>query len=95
LIKDSQAFVVGSVPDYIPATKTVAAGITDPGLQLVRAHYQQYDGGGTLLGAAPVNCSTTEAGGDMGGIIIPYVSGKCEAAPIQQVQGNQGLQVRP
>jgi hypothetical protein len=95
LIKDSQAFVVGSVPDYIPATKTTAAGITDPGLELVRAHYQQYDGGGTLLGAAPVNCGTTEAGGDMGGVIIPFVSAKCVATPTQQVQGNQGLQVRP
>ena len=87
--------MVSSVPDYIPATKTVAAGITDPGLQLVRAHYQQYDGAGTLLGAAPVNCGTTEAGGDMGGIIVPYVSAKCVTTPIQHVQGNQGLQVRP
>jgi hypothetical protein len=96
LIKDSQAFVVSDVPDYVPATKTVSGTITDPGLEIVRSHYQQYDGADTLLGAAPVNCSTTEAGGDMGGIILTYTGGtKCPTTPIQQVQGDQGLQVRP
>jgi hypothetical protein len=96
LVKKSQAFVVTTTPDYIPAIKTVGGSITDPGLQLVRSHYQQYDGAGTLLGAAPVDCGTTEAGGDMGGVIIPFVSAKCvTGSATQEVQGNQGLQVRP
>jgi hypothetical protein len=95
LIKDSQAFVVTSVPDYIPATKTTAGGITDPGLLIVRSHYQQYDGAGTLLGAAPVNSGTTEAGGDMGGIILSCPTSTTCSKTTQEVQGNQGLQVRP
>ena len=97
LIKDSQAFVVTSVPDYVPAVEVKVTGYaTDPGLQLVRSHYQQYDGADTFLGAAPVDCGKTEAGGDMGGVIIPFVSGKCSAtSPTQEVQSNQGLQVRP
>jgi hypothetical protein len=96
LVKDSQTFVVDSVPDYIPAAKTVGKTQTDPGLELVRAHYQQYDGAGNSLGAAPVDCGTAEAGGDMGGVIVPFVSGKCStSSPTQQVQGNQGQQVRP
>ncbi|MGA2355540.1 MAG: hypothetical protein ABSG02_13675 [Terriglobales bacterium] len=100
LVKSSQGFVVKDVPDYVPATKTTVTlstgTFTDPGLELVRSHYQQYDGAGTLLGAAPVNCGTTEAGGDMGGIILTFVGGtKCPTTPTQQVQGNQGLQVRP
>jgi hypothetical protein len=57
---------VTSVPDYIP----FAATSGDPGLKLIRSHYQQYDGAGNFLGAAPHNLgTTTEAGGDMGGCI--------------------------
>ena len=70
LVAKSQGFVVTSVPDYIPFKKTVAGGITDPGLLYLRSHYQQYDGAGTFLGAAPVNKGTAEAGGDMGGCIL-------------------------
>ena len=74
LVTHSQGFVVTSVPDYIPFKKTTAGGITDPGLLYLRSHYQQYDGAGTLIGAAPVDKGTTEAGGDMGGCIL--ASGK-------------------
>jgi len=95
LVKASQGFVVDSVPDYVPATKTIAGGITDPGLTLVRSHYQQYDGAGTLLGAAPVNSGTTEAGGDMGGILLTCPTATTCPKTTQHVQGNQGLQVRP
>ncbi|MGB8010977.1 MAG: hypothetical protein WCF68_05145 [Terriglobales bacterium] len=95
LVKASQGFVVTSVPDYVPATKTVAGGITDPGLLIVRSHYQQYDGAGTLLGAAPVNSGTGEAGGDMGGVIESCATTTTCSKTTQQVQGNQGLQVRP
>ncbi len=96
LVKDSQAFVVDSIPDYVPATKTVGKTQTDPGLLLVRAHYQQYDGADNLLGGSAVNCGKTESGGDMGGTILPFIGGKtCPTTPTQEVQGNQGLQVRP
>jgi hypothetical protein len=95
LIKDSQAFVVDSVPDYVPATKTVGTTTTDPGLLLARSHYQQYDGADTLLGAAPVNSGTTEAGGDMGGTILVCPTLTTCPKTTQQVQGDQGLQVRP
>jgi hypothetical protein len=90
LVKVAQAFVVTSVPDFVPFVKTTAGGITDPGLLLVRSHYQQYDGGGTLIGVAPVNSGKTEAGGDLGGEILPSTS-----TTTQNVQGEQGLQVRP
>ncbi|MFZ0362216.1 MAG: hypothetical protein WAL58_17380 [Terriglobales bacterium] len=71
LIKKSQAYVVSSVPDYVPFVKTTVAPYpTDPGLTHLRSHYQQYDGGGNLIGAAPHNAGTTEAGGDLGGCII-------------------------
>jgi len=75
LVHNSQQFVVTSVPDYVPATKVVIGGVTaDPGLLYLRSHYQQYDGSGALIGAAPVDKGATEAGGDMGGCILP--SGK-------------------
>jgi hypothetical protein len=95
LVKASQGFVVTSVPDYVPATATTAGGIKDPGLLLVRSHYQQYDGADTLLGVAPVNSGTKEAGGDMGGVILTCPTSKTCPTTTQQVQGNQGLQVRP
>jgi hypothetical protein len=90
LVKVSQEFVVTSVPDYVPFVKTVAGGITDPGLLYLRSHYQQYDGAGALIGAAPVDSGTGEAGGDVGGQILPSTS-----TTKQHVQGAQGLQVRP
>ena len=71
LVSHSQQFVVTSVPDYVPFKKTIAGGITDPGLVYLRSHYRQYDGAGTFIGAAPVDKGTTEAGGDMGGCILP------------------------
>jgi len=71
LVHNSQKFVVTSVPDYVPATKTIAGGITDPGLVYLRSHYQQYDGAGNFIGAAPLDKGTKEAGGDMGGCILP------------------------
>jgi hypothetical protein len=96
LIVKSQAFVVTSVPDYVPFTKTTAGGITDPGLLLVRSHYQEYDGAGTFLGAAPVNTPVAdEAGGDAGGVILPCTTVALCSKTTQQVQGAQGLQVRP
>jgi hypothetical protein len=90
LVKVAQEFVVTSVPDFVPFVKTTAGGITDPGLTIVHSHYQQYDGAGDLIGAAPVNSGKTEAGGDLGGEILTSTS-----TTTQNVQGEQGLQVRP
>lgn len=91
LSKASQEFVVSSVPDFVPFGKTAVTGLpTDPGLVLVRSHYQQYDGAGNLIGAAPVNSGATEAGGDVGGQILSDT-----ATTKQQVQGALGLQIRP
>jgi hypothetical protein len=96
LVAKSQAFVVASVPDYVPFAKTTVTGFpVDPGLLIRRSHYQQYDGAGTLLGAVPVNNGTTEAGGDMGGQIVSCATTTTCSKTTQHVQGNQGLQVRP
>jgi hypothetical protein len=65
LAEASQAYVVTTVPDFIPAIKK---GTTDPGLSLLRSHYEQE-------GVAPVNIATTgDKGGDVGGCIL-YSSG--------------------
>ena len=95
LVKEAQEFAVTSVPDFVPSVKTTAGGITDPGLLIVRSHYQQYDGAGTLIGAAPVNSGTTEAGGDVGGLILSCATTATCSKTTQQIQGGQGLQVRP
>jgi hypothetical protein len=92
LIATSNAFVVTSVPDYIPDAKvTIAANggcgtaaFTDLGLLLVRSHYEQFDGNGNALGLAPSypgisTSNTTGAGGDMGGMIIPTTLGASTA----------------
>ncbi len=92
LAKVAQEYAVSSVPDFVPFAKTAVTGLpTDPGLLYLRSHYQQYDGAGNLIGAAPVNIGkTTEAGGDLGGQIVSSTS-----TTTQNVQGAQGLQVRP
>ncbi|MFZ0687935.1 MAG: hypothetical protein WAM89_20510 [Terriglobales bacterium] len=71
LIAEAEKYTVTTTPDFVPISKTVAGGITDPGLLIERSHYQQYDGAGTFLGATPVDKGATEAGGDMGGCILP------------------------
>ena len=88
LVTKSQAFVVSSVPDYVPFLKTKAGTITDPGLTIVRSHYQQYDGAGNLLGAAPINSGELEAGGDMGGYIF-----KSTVKTTQEVNGDGFVEV--
>jgi hypothetical protein len=71
LAKASSVGVVNIVPDYVPAA--TVTGTTDLGIKLLHSHYQQIDGAGVLLGKAPVN--SPEAGGDMGGAIIPTTIG--------------------
>jgi hypothetical protein len=87
LVAKSQTFVVNSVPDYIPFA-AVKQGTTtlDPGLLIVRSHYQQYDGAGTLIGAAPVN--KTDVGGDMGGDILVCPTATTCPTTTQSVNGN-------
>ena len=79
----------------MPAVKTVGKTQTDPGLLIVRSHYQEYDGAGALIGAAPVNAEKTEKGGDGGGLILPCATTAACSKTTQLVQGDQGLQVRP
>jgi len=93
LIKGAQVSAVDDVPDFVPAVKTVGASETDPGLLIVRSHLQQYDGAGTLIGAAPVN--KTDVGGDAGGLIINCVSLLTCPTTTQELQGFQGEQGRP
>jgi hypothetical protein len=95
LIKGAQVSAVDEVPDFVPAVKTVGKTQTDPGLLLVRSHYQQEDGAGNLIGAAPVNKPGADLGGDMGGTILPCATAAACSKTTQQVNGNQGLQVRP
>jgi hypothetical protein len=86
LVTSSQAFAATSTPDYVPVVASTTVG--DPGLGLLRSHYQQKDAGGNLIGAAPFNEKTNavtigghaypakvEAGGDMGGCILHLVVG--------------------
>ncbi len=95
LIKGAQVSAVDQVPDFVPAVKTIGTTQTDPGLLLVRSHYQQEDGNGTLIGAVPVNKPTADAGGDMGGTILPCATATTCSTTTQDVNSNGGLQVRP
>jgi hypothetical protein len=61
LVEGSQTYVVTSVPDFVPAEKV---GATDPGLPLLRSHYEQE-------GIPPVNVAPTgDKGGDVGGCML-------------------------
>jgi len=82
LVKASNIYVVNDTPDYVPAA--AVSGTTDLGLKLLRSHYQQKDGAGTLLGSAPAN--SPEKGGDMGGYIIPTLIGVTTFQQTQLIQ---------
>src|SRR5262249_52864934 len=81
LANASNQFVVGAVPEYVPAVAVIAGGTIDPGLKLLRSHYQQKDGSnppiniGAKPGTLPDGCNVPEKGGDMGGMIIPTTIG--------------------
>lgn len=70
LVKASQKFVVDDVPDYVPFVAATGSTGTDPGLTILRSHYQQWDGAGNALGPAPSNSKSADKGGDMGGCIL-------------------------
>lgn len=79
LIASAQQSAVTTVPDFIPAVKT----LTDPGLQLYRSHYTQ-------VGIAPSNLATNDRGGDEGGCIVAASS-----AATKLVQRESGCVVGP
>jgi hypothetical protein len=80
LVISAQQSAVTTVPDFIPAVKT----LTDPGLTLYRSHYTQE-------GVAPVNTVTADKGGDEGGcIIVPAAT-----LATKVVQRNSGCAVGP
>jgi hypothetical protein len=93
----SNKFVVNDIPDYVPLG--AVAGTTDLGLKLVHSHYQQLSGSGALLGGAGAN--TPEKGGDMGGYIIPTLTGVTTYHQTQLIQNanstntNLGPVLRP
>lgn len=95
VIKASQAYVVSSVPDYIPYTAVTCNAtsvpscsptVSDLGLKLLRSHYEQRFGNGTKIGTATVKNTSTEGGGDMGGFIIPNTIGVTTYEQLQLVQ---------
>lgn len=101
LVTASNKAAVGYVPDYVPIKSVVSFTVVshvvpkDPGFLFLRSHYQQKDGAGNLLGPAPHNISTTEAGGDMGGHVLSTSTTNSQNAVTQQVQGDGGFQIRP
>jgi hypothetical protein len=82
LVNASNAFAVNDVPDYVPTT--AVAGTTDLGLKLVRSHYQQLSGSGALIGSSGVN--SPEKGGDVGGYIVPTLTGVTTYHQTQLIQ---------
>lgn len=92
----SQVFAATVTPDYVPVAAVGTVNgvlINDPGLGLLRSHYQQKDSAGTTIGNAPYNETTTaqtigghtypaanEAGGDMGGCVLHLVVGASATA---------------
>jgi hypothetical protein len=99
LITAAEKAAVLVTPDFVPITaQTITAAenplfgyaITDKGLLLLRSHYQQYDGSGVDIGVAAVNEPTTsEKGGDMGGLVIPTSIGVTLSASAASNTENQ------
>ena len=91
----SQVYAAISTPDYAPAVAITANSSTgfpgDPGLQLLRSHYQQVDNAGTAIGPSPINDSTNgDAGADLGGCILHAVPGTTSNA-VKETDSVTGL----
>lgn len=87
LIATAEIFNASTVPDFVPVVAVAAKPLAvppvppDPGLTLLRSHYQQKDNNGINLGKAPVNDATTgDAGGDVGGCILHAIPGTSATA---------------
>jgi hypothetical protein len=98
MINVAEQQVVDNTPDFVPVGKVAVTAaenpagyaITDNGLLLLRSHYQQYDGAGVNIGSSAVNDPTTsERGGDMGGLIIPTSIGVTGLTPASEDTENQ------
>lgn len=81
----SQSFADGNTPDFVPVVALTAnnstGAVNDPGLQLLRSHYQQVDGTGVKLGPAPVNDAIAgDKGGDVAGCILHAAPGTTSTA---------------
>jgi hypothetical protein len=78
LALSAQTYAAINTPDFVPVSAVVASGAFpgDPGVQLLRSHYQQMDNAGALIGPAPVDDSVTgDKGGDVGGCIEHSTAG--------------------
>jgi hypothetical protein len=80
LVAASQIYAAINTPDFVPAVVVAAnPGLGfdgDPGLTLLRSHYQQVDNAGNKIGPAPVDDSSTgDAGGDVAGCIEHFLPG--------------------
>jgi len=78
LVTASQTYAAINTPDFVPGVAVAASGTFkgDPGLQLLRSHYQQYDNSGATIGLGPIDDSATgDRGGDVGGCIEHFTPG--------------------
>jgi len=82
LVLASQTYAAINTPDFVPVVAVAAIPSStppfkgDPGLQLLRSHYQQFDNSGATIGLGPINDSTTgDRGGDVGGCIEHFTPG--------------------
>lgn len=95
LVAASQAYAATSTPDFVPVVAVAANSSTgfagDPGLQLLRSHYQQVDNAGAKIGNAPVNdASTGDVGGDVAGCIEHFTPG-ATGNPLKESDSTTGL----
>ena len=95
LVAASQIYAAITTPDFVPVVSIAANSGTgfpgDPGLQLLRSHYQQVDNSGVKIGSAPVDDATAgDVGGDVGGCIEHFLPG-ITANQINQSDSVTGL----
>lgn len=80
LVAASQIYAATTTPDFVPVVavggNTSLGFDGDPGLQLLRSHYQQVDNAGHKIGLAPVDDNVNgDAGGDVAGCIEHFLPG--------------------